>query len=120
MGNISRKSFIKNILYSGAIIFGGGTLLSACGGEKKEPQTTTAKTNDPCTDLSGLSDADKQTRIQFNYKGQTPNSDEFCSNCLHWRPPTGNSPCGTCELVKGPINPNGYCTQWMKKPKSVG
>ena len=27
---------------------------------------------------------------------------------------------GTCELVKGPINPNGYCDQWMKKPVTVG
>lgn len=121
MSNISRKDFIKNIFYSGTILLGGSVLLSACGGgEKKQPETTTSKTNDPCTDLSGLTQGDLETRTQFAYTGHTPNSDKYCSNCLHWRPPAGSGPCGTCELVKGPINPNGYCTQWMEKPKSVG
>lgn len=120
MGNISRKDFIKNILFSGTILFGGSVLLSACGGEKKSPETSSVKSNDPCIDLSGLSQGDIQTRTQFGYKGQTPDEDKFCSNCLHWQPPTGDGSCGTCDLVKGPINPNGYCTQWMQKPKTVG
>jgi hypothetical protein len=121
MGKISRKNFLKNIFFSGTILLGGSALLSACGGQKKEPGSSAAKVNDPCTDLSGLSQADLQTRTQFNYTGQTPDEDKFCSNCLHWRAPkSGNNPCGTCELVKGPINPNGYCTQWMQKPKTTG
>jgi hypothetical protein len=122
MSKISRKHFIKNILFSGAVLFGGSTLLAACGGgEKKsaENKNTNSSAKDPCSDVSNLSDSDLATRKQFNYKGQTPNSDKFCSNCLHWHPPTNQGPCGTCELVKGPINPNGYCDQWMQKPKTV-
>ena len=125
MGNITRKTFVKNLFFSGTILLGGSTLLAACGGGEKKPEGNentgqSANANDPCSDVSKLSDADLATRKQFEYTGQTPNSEKFCSNCLHWRPPTGSSACGTCELVKGPINPNGYCTQWMQKPKTVG
>ncbi len=118
MGSISRKDFLKNVLYSGAILMGGGAILSACTTQKKPISPEAA--NDPCTNVNNLSQADLETRTQFAYTGHTPNTDKYCSNCLHWRPPAGSGPCGTCELVKGPINPNGYCTQWMQKPKSVG
>ena len=125
MKKLSRKNFLKNIFFSGTLLLGGSTLLAACGGGEKKPAGNEnageqSNVNDPCNDVSNLSDADLATRKQYNYRGQTPKDDEFCSNCLHWRPPTGSGPCGTCELVKGPINPNGYCDQWMKKPVTVG
>ena len=122
MGKISRKVFIKNILFSGTILFGGSTLLAACSTEQKKPASENSNklSGDPCNDVSGLSDADLATRKQYSYTGQTPNQDKFCSNCLHWHPATGSGPCGTCELVKGPINPNGYCDQWMERPRTVG
>jgi hypothetical protein len=125
MEKLSRKKFLKNIFFSGAVILGGSTLLAACGGGEKKPEgnentSQQSNVNDPCSDVSNLSDAELATRKQFNYTGQTTDSDKYCSNCLHWVPSTGNGPCGTCELVKGPINPNGYCDQYMKKPKTVG
>ena len=125
MGKITRKVFVKNLFFSGTVLLGGSTLLAACGGGGKKPEENESpgeqsKESGPCGDVSNLSDADLATRKQFNYVGQTPNSEKFCSNCLHWRPPAGNGLCGTCELVKGPINPNGYCDQWMEKPKTVG
>ncbi len=120
MNKITRKDFLKNIAFSGTILLGGSVLLSACSSNKKEPESSAAKVNDPCTDVSGLSQADLETRTQFGYKGQTPDPDKFCNNCQHFHPSTGSGPCGTCELVKGPINPNGYCTQWMEKPKTIG
>ena len=121
MGKISRKDFIKNIFFSGTILFGVSTLLAACSTEQKKPASENSgqSSSDPCNDVSDLSDADLATRKQYNYTGQTPNQDKFCSNCLHWHPATGSGPCGTCELVKGPINPNGYCDQWMEKPKTL-
>lgn len=118
MKKLSRKNFLKNIFFSGTLLLGGSTLLAACGGGDNKPENVNV--NDPCNDVNNLSDAELATRKQFNYTGQTPDKDKFCSNCLHWRPPSGNSACGTCELVKGPINPNGYCDQWMEKPKTVG
>ena len=125
MKKLSRKIFLKNIFFSGTVLLGGSTLLAACGGGEKKPAGNEntqqeTKANDPCNDVNNLSDTELATRKQFNYKGQTPNEDKYCSNCLHWRPPADSSPCGTCELVKGPINPNGYCDQWMEKPKTVG
>ena len=122
MAKISRKDFIKNISFSGVLLFGGSTLLAACGGNKSKPEAseTSQPVNDPCGDVRNLSDAELATRKQFSYVGQTPEKDKFCSNCLHWRGSSGQGPCGTCELVKGPINPNGYCDQWMAKPKTVG
>jgi hypothetical protein len=122
MSRISRKDFVKNLFISGVMLLGGSTLMAACGGNQNKTQSPASNQslNDPCSDVSNLSDSDLATRKQFNYMGRTPNKDKFCSNCLHWRGLTGNGPCGTCELVKGPINPNGYCDQWMQKPRTIG
>jgi hypothetical protein len=46
MEKISRKDFLKNVVYSGVLLMGDGILLSACGGQKKQPGNVA---NDPCT-----------------------------------------------------------------------
>jgi hypothetical protein len=117
---VSRKQFLKQLGMFGAVSVGASTLLSACGGgggEQKESghsggMEKEAASADPCTDLSGLSDQEKQTRTQFQYVGETPNPDKHCANCALYQKPEGDSKCGGCTLVKGPINPNGYCTAW--------
>jgi hypothetical protein len=121
---VSRKDFLKQLGMFGAVSVGASSILSACGGggDQKESgngggMQKEAAADDPCTDLSGLSDQEKQTRDQFQYVGKSPNPDKLCSNCALYTQPEGDSPCGGCTLVKGPINPNGYCTAWAPMPE---
>ena len=114
--NINRKNFIKKISIGGVILFGGSALLSACGGKDngKLPQTT-QKANSPCADVSGLTDAELATRTSNDYTVASPYNDKMCAICNLFIPPNGNNPCGSCQVVKGPISPQGYCKLWIKK-----
>lgn len=68
-----------------------------------------------CTDLDGLAQGDKQLRAAQEYKDISPFGDEKdCKNCEFFKP-GGADECGTCTIVKGPINPAGYCNSWVKK-----
>lgn len=69
-----------------------------------------------CSDVSGLSEADKtmrQTTLQYVEKSADPA--KLCSNCQLYVAPPEPGKCGTCTLVKGPINPDGSCMSWVAK-----
>lgn len=75
---------------------------------------TACKKDLHCDDVAGLSDADKLTRTNAKYVDETPDLAKQCSGCQQFVPPPGDA-CGGCKVVKGPINPKGYCTLWSKK-----
>lgn len=60
-----------------------------------------------------------------NCNGQTPKSalkyqdkphgKQQCDNCLHFCAGPKPSAKGTCEVVKGSIAPQGWCTAWAAK-----
>ena len=81
-------------------------LLTACGG-KGEP--------DSCSDVAGLSEPEKMGRSALQYVDSSPQADKHCRDCNLFQPPPEPSQCGGCQVVKGPIHPNGYCTAWAKK-----
>jgi hypothetical protein len=112
--NITRSEFFKKLVVSAISFTGVVAFLEACGGNE-EKQEKQKKVNDPCNDLSGMSQADIQTREQFEYVVPTPDKNKTCLNCAHFHPAVQGKVCGTCELVKGPINANGYCNQWFIK-----
>lgn len=100
---------------------GGGVLISACGSEAEgQDGEATADAGASCSDLSGLSEAQRQQRQQMtetlNYVEETPNEEQYCSNCALYTPPeqaeTTEEQCGGCQLFPGPVSPNGYCTSW--------
>jgi hypothetical protein len=80
--------------------------LAACGG-KTEP--------DSCNDVSALSDAEKKARNALQYTDKSPHADKHCKDCNLYLPAADASQCGGCQVVKGPIHPNGYCTAFVKK-----
>ena len=43
-----------------------------------------------------------------------PSADKDCANCVQYVEAAPNT-CGGCKLVKGPINPKGYCLSWAAK-----
>jgi hypothetical protein len=81
-------------------------VVSACG-KKTEP--------DSCQDTAGLNDADKATRTTLQYNDRSPEKYRHCAVCTYWQAPKDVAQCGGCQLVKGPIHPNGFCTAFAAK-----
>lgn len=118
---VTRKSFLKHLSLAGVASLGAGSFLSACGGGDGNQESASQSQNngsdqstadDPCSDVSDLTEQEKQTRDQFDYVAETPDPEKRCDNCALWVEPEGDEPCGGCTLVKGPIHPAGYCTAW--------
>ena len=97
---LSRRSALKISLSVLPLAVGGAALLDACGSSELD-----------CSDVSGLTAAEAATRTNLEYVQASPHGAE--KDCLVCRFFTGNeSQCGSCTLVKGPINPHGYCNSW--------
>lgn len=109
MKKINRKDFLKRAAILGASTVSFTAFLESCGGNNKPVE------NDPCGDTSKLTAAELQTRETFMYTGKSPYEDKVCSICSYYVAPKANEHCATCEVVKGPINPMGYCNSFVKK-----
>jgi len=101
----TRRKFVRAglILVS---IFGFGGFFYSCRSPKKGSAT------DPCKDLSTLSETDLSTRQQLGYIDQSSFSDRNCMNCNLYLKSDETLPCGSCLVIKGPIDDSGYCTVW--------
>jgi hypothetical protein len=123
---MSRKDFLR-VLFLGLAAGAGGSLLASCGKKEEAAETsppaskpqTAAKpaAEDQCMDVSGLTEAELTMRNEtLHYVETSPEPDKRCDNCKFWVPPeTEGAACGTCTLVKGPINPKGHCTSWFTR-----
>jgi hypothetical protein len=80
-------------------------LVAACA--KKEP--------DSCQDVAGLSEPEKVARTALQYADRSPQAAKQCQGCQLFQPAAEASQCGSCQVVKGPIHPKGYCTAWVQK-----
>lgn len=68
-----------------------------------------------CTDESGLSPADRQIRDEAaKYVDQTLDATKRCSGCMQYVAAQPDQ-CGACKVIKGPVNPNGYCSLFVAK-----
>ncbi len=106
---LSRKQFINQA-------FGGlGTGLSAlfffvaCNDEKKTEEKVSL---DPCNDFSKVSEGDLKNREKLGYVKVSPVHASNCSNCQLYLPYKETPGCGNCQLFKGPVLAEGYCTYW--------
>lgn len=112
----TRKDFLKRISMLFAGVAGAGSIITACGGgeapEAKKAAPPPKKKADPCSDYSGLTQAEIDIRSNFNYLKVSPDPAKLCDNCFYWTEPEGDSPCGGCTIIKGPIHAKGYCNQW--------
>jgi hypothetical protein len=68
-----------------------------------------------CTDTAGLSATDVQVRTSLAYVDSSVEQGKLCSGCQQFLPPDGAGKCGGCKVLKGPINPNGYCKSFVAK-----
>jgi hypothetical protein len=68
-----------------------------------------------CVDTTSLSAADAQVRTSLAYVDKSVEPGKTCSNCQQFIPAAPDA-CGTCKVVKGPINPKGNCKSFVAKP----
>lgn len=117
----SRRDFLKRVSAAGALGLGAGTVLTACGGgESAEPAAEAPAAEAPaaapaaegCMDVSGLTEQEVAMRNSLQYVDVTPDPEKNCLNCSLWLPQEEGAACGGCNLLKGPIAPNGYCISW--------
>ena len=111
----TRRDFLQQLFVTGGSIATLGLLLTACGNSadtekaKTKPEIDSAKK--PVDDGS-VTEADLAKRQQLGYVEHTPMEDSYCANCALYLAPTDERKFPGCQLFKGEVNPNGYCTYW--------
>ncbi len=88
---------------------GAAVLLGATACSKSTPKVLM------CTDTTGLSASDIQIRdtlLAYVEVSATPG--KTCSTCQQFIPGLPDA-CGTCKIIKGPINPGGNCKSYLAK-----
>lgn len=135
VSKITRKKFLANAGMFSLSAVVGGTWLSSCAspsGQPEQESATDIPAQDPesntsdaapmgseteaCNDLSGLSEQEVSQREQLQYVAQSPKEEQICANCQFWQPSEDEATaCGGCQLIKGPIHPNGWCQTWSPK-----
>lgn len=102
--SISRRRFLERLGRWGTL--GAAATFAACGADAR---TVSAS----CDDVSGLTEQERRTRESLQYVDASPIENKVCDNCEFWVATEPNTTCGSCQLVKGPIHPSGYCTSWV-------
>lgn len=116
--NESRRNFLQKLAALGTVGVVTPTLLSACGGGGENgteagAEGNVAEADFSCTDTSGLTEAQVQQRENTNYVDDSPHDDMRCNNCQLYTEPEEGAQCGGCQVVPGPIHPEGYCDLWV-------
>jgi hypothetical protein len=121
---IDRRTFFRQVGITGLAGVGLMLGLTACGGDKEGGAATKAAASksaspaastDPCSDLTGLTADEKNMRNTLKYTATATDPAKPCHTCNFWQPPKGDSICGGCTLIKGPIHPDGGCISWAEK-----
>lgn len=100
---LSRRDILRRGAFLGVFAVVGE---AGCGKEKKVLS---------CTDTISLSAADAQVRTTLAYVDRSIDPLKTCLGCQHFVPAAPDT-CGSCKVVKGPINPAGYCKSFVAKP----
>ncbi len=125
---VSRRRFLHSLSIAG-VVGASGSLLTACGGgsdgsgdgssSQAESDVGSATASADCSDLSSLSDSEKQQRKQMvnslNYVEESPEEKKNCANCQLYQQEKYGSGCGGCQLFPGPVYAQGYCDSWAPK-----
>jgi High potential iron-sulfur protein len=99
---LSRREVLQRSAAFGVIAAVG----VACGKDKPKALS--------CTDTMSLSSTDAQVRTSLLYVDNSVEAGKSCSGCQQFIPAAPDA-CGTCKILKGPINPKGYCKSFVAK-----
>ena len=96
----------------------GGLVDGLSGGRRVSKTTWCAATmngmNRIHRSISKLTADEKETRNDFEYVPKSPFPEKLCNNCDLWLEPQEETLCGGCEIMEGPIHPEGYCNVWLE------
>lgn len=110
----SRRSFIRKSAVLSSLLLGSGFILNACNSSTQsgaDSETASAPV-DSCNDYSNVSEVELQKRESLGYVEKTPIPDSDCANCQLYIQPKEGEKCGGCQLFKGPVFEEAYCTYW--------
>lgn len=62
----------------------------------------------------GAARAGAASKDAFHYQDH-PNEGAHCANCTQFVPPAAGQETGTCQIVAGPISPDGWCMAFTAK-----
>ena len=109
--NVSRRAFIQRLTIFGAAGTAISSVLVGCGGgEGSGTETATAEV---CYDPEALPEAQQQLYESLQYVEQSTTEGQYCDNCLQWQPAQAGETCGGCQVLPGPVHPQGWCSAWV-------
>ena len=56
----------------------------------------------------------KARKQDMHYQDQ-PKDGQQCATCIQFLPGEKPGASGACQIVEGPISPNGWCIEYIKK-----
>ncbi|MGE0786073.1 MAG: high-potential iron-sulfur protein [Sandaracinaceae bacterium] len=80
--------------------------LAACGGEESGGLS--------CNDTSSLNPAQQTTRTSQHYVEASTDPAKKCADCRFFTAGAAGQ-CGSCQVIQGPINPDGNCDLWAAR-----
>jgi hypothetical protein len=98
----------RNVLQRGSAL--GVLAVIGTGACKSEPKALS------CADTTGLLPTDVQIRTTLAYVEASVEPGKACNQCQQFVAPAAAGSCGTCKVLKGPVNPTGYCKSFVAKP----
>lgn len=90
---LGRRELLKRSL----IVLAAAPVAVACGSSGPD-----------CSSTAGLDPAALANRTAQQYVDQSTRASSHCSSCRFFTAGAAGA-CGSCTLIAGPINPNGYC-----------
>lgn len=100
---MNRRDAAKRFFLASAALAAPGWVLTACGGGELT-----------CTDTKGLSPEDVQMRSTLAYSDKATDAAKTCEKCQLYKP-GAEKQCGGCNVLKGPIHPQGTCKSFAPK-----
>ena len=101
---ITRRRALTLVGASGVAVL-GSHMLTGCGDKELT-----------CTDTTGLTPQQVQQRQTLGYVDRSTDPVKNCANCNFFQEATGENRCGGCQIMPGPVHPEGNCTSWAEKP----
>ena len=86
---------------------GGTTPAGNRGAESASPRPRPDTSSPPAAGTAERTG--KLSKAQVKYQEQ-PKGEQHCANCLQFI-----AESNTCKVVEGPIDPQGWCTVWVKR-----
>jgi hypothetical protein len=87
----------REVLKRSLIVLAAAPILGACGSSGPD-----------CSSTAGLDPTAIANRTTQQYVEHSVRASSHCSSCRFYTAGAAGG-CGTCQLIAGPINPDGYC-----------